>query len=163
MGPAAKPDALSWMYKGTPSTLYVNRIFSKRLLTDNISENEINIIIFAMAMCIVHEFGHSAVQWQNKTPTTPNTSQSLVSPIASSSNTQENTYVTPNIYKEAGRFVERKLFKWTIGLVCNKDPNDPNSQIWKESNEIVGKNKPATIYLSFDSLFNVSYFFKESF
>lgn len=47
--------------------------------------------------------------------------------------------MTPNLYKEAGRFVERKLFGWTIDIVCNKDPKHPKIKKWKESLKVVGK------------------------
>ena len=102
-------------------------------------------------MCIVHEFGHSAVQWQKKTP--PCTSQSFLSPIPTSSKTEVDTHLTPNLCKEAGRFVERQLFGFTIGLVCNKDPDHPKSKIWKNSLEVVGKkNTLLSISLRFTLL-----------
>jgi hypothetical protein len=65
-------NVLAWIDKNYPYLIYINDIFMKRLINNNASklncEDEEKIIVFVMAMVIVHEFGHLVLQWAQGKP-----------------------------------------------------------------------------------------------
>jgi hypothetical protein len=155
--PSKRGQALAWIFKEQLNCIYLNDIFQTRLirLSLNCGQNasvsiksrrlalkEVKNIVFAMSMCIVHEFAHIAFQLQGRPlqltgePKTPTTSNKAVA---------FDILVTPELLKEAGRYMERQLFfNKTLGIVCkpvNKSFNKKAPPQWSAEMTIVGKQK----------------------
>lgn len=54
--------ALSWIDKYVPASILINETFWKRY-RDLKDQEEKNRILFIVSLCIIHELGHSMVQW----------------------------------------------------------------------------------------------------
>lgn len=155
--PSKRGQALAWIFKTQLNCIYLNDIFKTRLirLSLNCGESvcasgnsrklalkEVKNIVFAMSMCIVHEFAHIAFQLKDRSPQltgepkTPTTSKNAVA---------FDIQVTSEVFKEAGRYMERQLFfNKTLGIVCkpgNKAFNKKSPPQWSADMTIVGKQK----------------------
>ena len=54
--------ALSWIFKEDKHKLYINSIFWRRYINTKNQKEKLRII-FSVAMCILHEIAHLAIQW----------------------------------------------------------------------------------------------------
>lgn len=146
--PPGTEGPLAWILKDDPFQVYLNDIFSTRLVrlsTKASSSKEVIVIVFAMAMSIVHEFGHLSLQWQTSNATTPLAGVEASPPSNSKRPRLPKVHTTPDLFKEAGRYVERKLFfEKTLALIC-KIPSR-NQLKWNPDKDIIGKHINTIIY-----------------
>ena len=119
-------------------------------------DDERAVITFVIAMAIVHEFGHLSMQWRPKEPepkkpepkkpepkkpgeTIPSSPDSFSTPKRNARELRSGEkfifFSTPDECKEAGRYVERKLFGKKLGIACQGG----NPQKWSAGMRISGK------------------------
>lgn len=57
--------ALSWIDKTVPVSILINEMFWARYCVSN-DKAEKKRILFIVSLCILHELGHSSIQWSTK-------------------------------------------------------------------------------------------------